>query len=166
MILILNVSYTGGGMQVRKAGLEDEATIVALMKKLLIPSGEVEKDWSDRARIVRRIIQNPDLGAVLVAEEDGEIAGVTTLSFPVAIRCDGVYACVEENIVDERFRGKGVGGELLRAAIAEATSRGCAEIQVNARRAKWGIRSTCATGLSTPARSTSRQSCRKALCSP
>jgi predicted N-acetyltransferase YhbS len=114
------------------AQLEDEAKIVALMKELLIPNGEVEKDWNDHARIVRRIIQNPDSGAILVAEENGEIAGVTTLSFPVAIRCDGVYSCIEENIVDERFRGKGVGGKLLRAAIAEATTRGCAEIQVNA----------------------------------
>ncbi|RJP25059.1 MAG: N-acetyltransferase [Candidatus Abyssobacteria bacterium SURF_5] len=119
-------------MQIRKAGLEDQAQVIALMKKLLIPSGEVNSDWNDEARIFDRIIENPELGAVLVAEEEGVIAGATTLSYPVAMRCNGVYSCIEENIVDERFRGKGVGGKLLRAAIAEAAARGCDEIQVNA----------------------------------
>ena len=57
---------------------------------------------------------------------------ITTLSYPIALRCSGPYSCIEENIVDERFRGKGIGGALLTAAIAEATARGCAEIQVNA----------------------------------
>ena len=112
--------------------MKDEARVRALMKKLLIPSGEVKKDWNDEAGVFRRIIEHPELGAILVAEEDGEIAGVTTLSYPVAIRCNGVYACIEENIVDERFRGKGVGGKLLQAAIAEAAAHGCDEIQVNA----------------------------------
>jgi predicted N-acetyltransferase YhbS len=119
-------------MQIRKAKPEDEAQVIALMKKLLIPSCEVAKNWNDEARMFRRIVEDADLGSIFVAEEDGVVAGVTTLSFPAAIRCNGVYSCIEENIVDERFRGKGVGGKLLKAAIAEATARGCDEIQVNA----------------------------------
>ncbi len=34
-------------------------------------------------------------------------------------------------MVDENLRDKGIGGKLLEAAIAEATARGCDEIQVN-----------------------------------
>jgi GNAT superfamily N-acetyltransferase len=118
-------------MQIRKATIEDEARVISLLKKLLIPGGEVGQDWSDESHVFRRIVENPELGTILVAEESGEIAGVTTLSFPTAIRCEGLYSCIEENIVDERFRGKGVGGKLLRAAIAEADEKGCDELQVN-----------------------------------
>jgi GNAT superfamily N-acetyltransferase len=119
-------------MQIRKATLNDESGVITLMKKLLIPAEEVRKDWNDQACIFRRLVENPELGTILIADVDGEIAGVTTLSYPTAMRCNGPYSCIEENIVDERFRGKGIGGKLLQAAIAEATARGCDEIQVNA----------------------------------
>lgn len=118
-------------MQIRKATLEDENRILSLLQQLLIPGGEVGKDWSDDAKTIRRIIENPELGSILVADDGGEIAGLTTLSFPFAIRCKGCYTCIEENIVDAKHRGKGVGGKLLRAAIAEATEQGCDELQVN-----------------------------------
>ena len=93
--------------------------------------GEVDGDWSDEPGAIRNVLENPELGSILVADEDGEIAGVTTMSFPYAIRCKGRYSCIEENIVDAKHRGKGVGGQLLRAAIAEAIARGCDELQVN-----------------------------------
>ncbi len=118
-------------MHIRKARIEDENQVIRLLKELLIAGGEVGKDWNDDARMFRRVVKNPELGTILVAEEDGEVAGVTTLSYPEAIRCNGLYACIEENIVGGRFRGKGVGSMLLQAAMAEATERGCDEIQVN-----------------------------------
>lgn len=117
-------------MQIRRATLEDEGRILALLRQLLT-AGEVAEDWRDASGMIRKVIENPALGSILVAEEDGEIAGVTTLSYPYAIRCNGVYSCIEENIVDSKHRGKGVGGKLLKAAIAQAASRGCDELQVN-----------------------------------
>ena len=53
------------------------------------------------------------------------------MSFPFATRCAGRYSCLEEVIVGEQLRGKGIGGKLLEAAIAEATEKGCYELQVN-----------------------------------
>jgi predicted N-acetyltransferase YhbS len=121
-------------MRIRKARLEDEGPVIELLKKLLIEGGEIGEDWRDEARIFRLLTENPELGTVLVAEENGEVAGVTTLSYPTAIRCGGLYCCLEEIIVDERYRGSGIGGKLIDAAIAEATAKGCDEIQVNAPR--------------------------------
>jgi GNAT superfamily N-acetyltransferase len=119
-------------MRIRKATMEDREGVIGLLRTLLIPAGEVPENWRDAAQIFRLLVENPELGTILVAEENGEIAGITTLSYPTALRCCGAYSCIEENIVDERFRGRGIGGALLEAAIAEATARGCDELQVNA----------------------------------
>ena len=117
-------------MPIRKATSEDEKRVFELLEQF--PPEEVSTmNFEAASRVYRQIIQDPKLGTILVAEENGEVVGVTTLSYPVAIRCGGIYSCIEENIVDERYRGKGVGGKLLEAAIAEASSKGCDEIQVN-----------------------------------
>ncbi len=116
-------------MQIRKATIEDASQVLNLFKQF--PSGDVDVEWEVGSQTFRLIVENPELGAILVAEENGEVVGATTLSYPFAIRCRGIYSCIEENIVDEKQRGKGVGGILLKAAIAEAASRGCDEIHVN-----------------------------------
>lgn len=116
-------------MQIRRATIEDESHIITLLKQF--PPEEATVDWQDGGEAFRRIIGNADLGTVFVAEENGQVLGVITLSYPYAIRCGGHYSCIEEFIVDEKGRGKGVGGKLLKAAIDEAQSRECYELQVN-----------------------------------
>lgn len=116
-------------MQIRKAQLDDRAQVIDLLKQF--PAEEVTVDWEEGARTFRQVVTNHELGTVLVAEEGGGILGLITLSYPTAIRCGGLYAAIEEFIVAEHGRGKGVGGKLLEAALAEAKSRGCYELQVN-----------------------------------
>ena len=120
-------------ISVRKAAIEDEAKVFDLLGALFLLSDPYDKvnDWQAAAVEFREIAKNDKKGAILVAEEDGDLVGVLTLSYPEAIRCGGIYTCIEEFIVSERVRGKGVGGQLLEAAIAEATTKGCDEIQVN-----------------------------------
>jgi GNAT superfamily N-acetyltransferase len=118
---------------VRRAKIEDEAGVFELFRQF--PSSEVSPErrtnWQAGTSTFREIIDDSEKGSILVAEEDGEVVGVITLSYPVAIRCAGIYTCIEEFIVSQRMRGRGVGGQLLEAAIDEATARGCYEIQVN-----------------------------------
>ena len=122
-------------IRIRQATIEDEAGVLDLLRQLLFPSGEIPSestfDWQIGAATFREMVKNDEKGTVLVAEEDDDLVGLLTLSYPVAMRCGGRYTCIEEFIVSERTRGKGVGGRLLEAAITEATSKGCGEIQVN-----------------------------------
>ncbi|MBW1985125.1 MAG: GNAT family N-acetyltransferase [Deltaproteobacteria bacterium] len=116
-------------MRIRKATVEDEKHILNLLKQFPLESEDY--DWQRGAGTFRSIIKNSEFGSVFVADEDENILGVITLSYPTAIRCGGKYSCIEEFIVDEKGRGKGIGGQLIKNAIEEARSRGCYEIQVN-----------------------------------
>ena len=119
-------------IKIHQATIEDEAKVIDMLRQLLSPSAEYSAvDWQTAAILFREIVNNAEKGTILLAEQDGDAVGLITLSYPVAIRCGGIYTCIEEFIVSEAARGKGVGGQLLEAAIAEATAKGCYEIQVN-----------------------------------
>jgi GNAT superfamily N-acetyltransferase len=116
-------------MRIRKAAVEDETHLFDLLKQF--PAQSDGYDWEKGVGAFRRMLEDPALGSVFVAEEDGDLLGLITLSYPTAIRCAGPYACIEEFIVDQKGRGKGIGGKLIETAIEEARSRGCYELQVN-----------------------------------
>ncbi len=117
---------------IREARPEDEAQVFGLLRQLMSSAGEESAiNRPEGSRTYRAILADDSLGTILVAEEDGTLLGLLTLSYPVAVRCGGIYSCIEEFVVDEKARGKGVGGRLLEAAIARAREKGCAELQVN-----------------------------------
>jgi GNAT superfamily N-acetyltransferase len=117
-------------MRIRKANTSDEQSIIDLLSQFP-PSDQVTSDPKAITSTFRSIIQNSALGSILIAEDNGDVLGVIALSYPVALHCGGLYACIEDFIVSERARGKGVGGDLVKAAIDEAIMKGCYEIQVN-----------------------------------
>jgi GNAT superfamily N-acetyltransferase len=121
-------------IKVRKATLSDETEFFDVLRKLLSPqttdSSRVHTPIT--SGIFREIIADENKGTLIVAEEGGKLVGLITLSYPIAIRCAGKYTCIEEFIVSETVRGRGVGTQLLESALDEAKKQGCYEIQVNA----------------------------------
>jgi len=68
---------------------------------------------------------------LFAARSDGEIVGLLTLAvfrIPTALR-----AWIEDVVVDERARGKGVGEALNQAALAEAKRRGAKTVDLTSR---------------------------------
>ena len=121
-------------IEIRKATIEDEAKIINILKLLASVSetpSDSSVDWQRAAIKFREIVKDDEKGVILFAEQDGEAVGAVTLSYPVAIRRGRQYTYIEEFIVTEQVRGKGVGGQLIEAAIAEAIAKGCYEMQVN-----------------------------------
>ena len=119
-------------VEIREATLEDEATVFDLLRQLMVSAtADSAVNQQSGTDTFRRMLENQEMGTVFLAEEDGTALGLLTLSYPVAIRCGGIYSCIEELIVIEQARGKGVGGALLEAAIDRTTDRGCYELQVN-----------------------------------
>jgi GNAT superfamily N-acetyltransferase len=118
---------------VRKATIDDESSVFDLFSRLTSRqrTDQYRVDQKTGHPIYQRIIENPELGVILVAQDEDMILGVISLSYPIAIRCSGPYARIEEYIVDESSRGRGIGGMLLEAAINEARNMGCFDLQVN-----------------------------------
>jgi ribosomal protein S18 acetylase RimI-like enzyme len=79
---------------------------------------------------LRAIVESPD-SVLFVARLDGSIVGSLTLAFyriPT-----GLKAWIEDVVVDDVARGRGVGEALNRAAIAEAADRGAKNVSLTSR---------------------------------
>lgn len=116
---------------IREATIGDQAEVFDLLRQLMTSAtAESPVNQPGAVETFRKVVEE-EQGTILLADEDGQILGMLTLSYPVAIRCGGIYSCIEEFIVTEKARGKGVGGKLLKAAIRKAAEKGSHELQVN-----------------------------------
>jgi GNAT superfamily N-acetyltransferase len=120
---------------VRLATLADESVVFELLPALM--EGElvagIPIESSTAARAVYHDLVAGTRGNALVFEIDGEVLGVITVSYVLAIRYGGEYARVEELIVSDKARGTGAGIALLKAVIEQAQRRGCSNITLYAR---------------------------------
>lgn len=79
---------------------------------------------------LQAIVDSPD-SVLYVARLDDRVAGTLTLAFyriPT-----GLKAWIEDVVVDDSARGRGVGEALNRAAIAEAAHRGAKHVSLTSR---------------------------------
>jgi GNAT superfamily N-acetyltransferase len=68
---------------------------------------------------------------LIVAEIEGEVIGTLQLTYTPSISFQGGKRCTVESVrVDERYRGQGIGREMMQWAIERAKEKGCASIQL------------------------------------
>ncbi len=79
---------------------------------------------------IARVIGDPNT-VVVVVEEGGRIIGMGLLLLANKFR--GRYAYIEDMIVDEAYRGKGIGARLMERLIASARERGVRTIELSTR---------------------------------
>ena len=73
---------------------------------------------------------------LLVADEDGAVAGYALASDSLTLFANGVVTELIELYVEEERRGSGIGQALVRQACSRARDRGAVEITVPTRRAR------------------------------
>lgn len=79
---------------------------------------------------VRALLEDPAGGSVLIAEADGDVVGLLSASWQRAIHVPGVYATIQDLWVDEAWRSRGVGAELVEAIASQARARGVSRLEV------------------------------------
>lgn len=112
---------------IREVTLNDFNEIFKLLEQL----------WPDKA-LSREVLKEVFSSAIkapyniyLCTEVNGRIAGFCSLVITESLMVDGLAGHINELVIDESFRGTGIGTELLEAAIAAARSRECKRIGLN-----------------------------------
>jgi GNAT superfamily N-acetyltransferase len=115
---------------VREAGSGDVEGAATAATSLLAELGGRTPTPAEMEAEVQALLDDPQGGSVLIAEADGEIVGVLTASWQRAIHVPGVYATVQDLWVDEDWRSRGVGAELVEAIASQARTRGVSRLEV------------------------------------
>jgi GNAT superfamily N-acetyltransferase len=117
---------------VRAATENDIPRILELYRQLAIVTAPVELNQKpsleDYRQVFARISAVPGL-ELLVAEEEGEVAGSLVLFIAPNLSHGGLpWALVENMIVDQKHRRQGIGRLLMDYAIARSKEAGCYRI--------------------------------------
>jgi len=114
---------------IRAAEAQDIDSLVSLLHVLF----SIEEDFvynEDRQRQgLAMMLENPK-GCVLVAEADGRIIGMCTGQIVVSTAEGGPALLVEDVVVAEAWRGRGVGRRLLKRLTVWTAARGISRLQL------------------------------------
>ena len=118
-------------IQIRSAVEPDEKSVYDLITSLM----GFLLDWQLFHDV---FVQNLHCESVLyyVAECDGNVVGFGSLHIELLLRHVGLGGEIQELIVHETFRGKGIGKKLVSRLEQEALKRGCVSIEVTTRK-RW-----------------------------
>lgn len=115
-------------MILTKASQSDIEELVDLLTKLFEQEAEFKPNPDSQRRGLMKIILNMDIGVILVAKEDKKILGMVNLLFTESTALGSRVAILEDMIVSNTSRGKGIGSLLIDHAIQVATDLGCKRI--------------------------------------
>ena len=116
---------------IREATEKDLPAIKALMVELIEAVDDTGGYDVDTAlENCRILLKNAD-SHILVAEADRNVIGVVNLDIRRTILHSGLSGLIDEIVVAESYRGKGVGRKLIDAAVEKCRLSGCCEIEVS-----------------------------------
>jgi GNAT superfamily N-acetyltransferase len=91
----------------------------------------IEKDFSPNREKQRRglsLLLEDERSTVLIAKSDDKVIGMCTLQFIISTAEGGKVALLEDLVVDKKWRGKGIGSALLKAAEGYCKQHGISRI--------------------------------------
>jgi GNAT superfamily N-acetyltransferase len=105
------------GWRVRAGSADDVAAVAAAVEELLVELGGKRPSMPELEAETRELIEDPGVGALLVAEADGEIVGVLAASWQRAIHVPGRYGTIQDLWVHPSWRSRKIGRDLVEALV-------------------------------------------------
>ena len=116
--------------KIRLATGRDCDAAIDLVRRLLTELGETPAPAEAMAPVFNGFVNDGNAGFVALAEDDGCLVAVCTVSYVDALRSVGRYAIIQEMYVVPGVRSTGVGMDVLRFALDHAIARGCAMVEL------------------------------------
>lgn len=113
------------------ATLDDLPELAELLGVLFAQEDEFQADAELQSVGLRRILANPEAGRVLVWREKGHVVGMANVLFTVSTALGKRVAILDDFVVHPNSRGKGIGSQLLDAAIDLCKASGCARVSLH-----------------------------------
>ena len=111
----------------RDATLAAAPAVAALIHELAESGGERSPLTTEYAA---SYLSNP-ASRILLAEVGGQVVGLLSYSIRPDLYHAGHTALIEELVVRGPWRGRGIGGALVRELLARLEALGCAEVSVS-----------------------------------
>ncbi|HEX8754264.1 MAG TPA: GNAT family N-acetyltransferase [Solirubrobacterales bacterium] len=115
---------------VRAATLEDVPAAAHAVGELLEELGGRRPSAEELEAEARALVEDPAVGALLIAEAGGELVGVLAASYGRAMHVPGRYVVIQDLWVHSAWRSRTIGADLLAAIDAVAREQGLARIEV------------------------------------
>jgi len=120
-----------GNILIRQATESDLPAIEKLMAELMEAVDDGEGFSTNMVSGNYQNLLNNDSSHILVAESDGAVTGIINVAIRRTLLHPGASGLIDELVVTESYRGKGVGKKLIHAAVERCRELGCCEIEVS-----------------------------------
>ena len=107
------------------ASMNDLPELTDLLNDLFTQDIEFVPDLKKQKAGLEAIINNPEIGEILVLKGEGQILGMVSLLYSISTALGGKVAILEDMIIHKNYRQKGLGKELLGEAIRFSKERNC-----------------------------------------
>lgn len=118
---------------VRNANLDDLVAMAGLLSELFTIEDDFTIDHQKQLHALQLLLQNPD-ATLLVAEISGYMVGMVSMQSLISTVMGGKVGLIEDMIISEDFRQKGVGTLLLSAMIDVSQQLGYQRLSLGADR--------------------------------
>lgn len=115
-------------MRIDLANAADLKALCKLLEILFSQEEEFLPDPDVQSRGLSRIIDDPQVGRIIVARDGNEVVGMVNLLFTISTALGARVALLEDMVVLPKCRDAGVGSRLLEYAVDFARQHGCQRI--------------------------------------
>ena len=115
-------------MEINQADLTDIPQLCILLNVLFSQEAEFKPNYELQGRGLSKIINNEDIGVVIVARDSANVIGMVNILYTVSTALGERVGVLEDFVVLPKYRNDGAGSELLSYALNFAKQRGCKRI--------------------------------------
>ncbi len=115
-------------MRIDLATRSDIPALCELLDHLFSQEAEFLPDRTAQERGLELILAEPTVGTILVVRQGDTLVGMVNLLYSVSTALGRKVAILEDMVIAPEERGRGLGAQLLKAAIAHCREQDCGRI--------------------------------------